>query len=144
MENYTGGCLCGAVKYIAACKPIVTRACWCNVCQTLAAGNATINLAFPKAKVTITGELSDFQGIADSGNKMHRKFCPECGTHLFSEAEERPTIIVVRAGTLVDSKDIKIEGLIWTSEAPSWAYLNPDIPHFPHQPPAPQISELSK
>jgi hypothetical protein len=71
---------------------------------------------------------------------MHRKFCSKCGTHLFSEAEERPTIIVVRAGTLNDSKVVKIEGLIWASEAPSWAYLDSDLLHFSHQPPAPHIS----
>ena len=74
MENLTGNCLCGAVKYVATSKPIATRACWCRLCQTLAAGNATINLVFPRAEVTITGELSDFQTGAESGNKMHRKF----------------------------------------------------------------------
>lgn len=144
MGNLNGSCLCGAVKYIATCKPIVIRACWCNLCQTLAAGNATLNLALPKAEVTITGKFSKFQSTVDRGNKIHGKFCSKCGTHLFSEAEERPTIIVVRAGTLNDSKIVKIEGLIWTSDAPSWAYLNPDISHFPHQLPAPKMSELSK
>ena len=133
MENLTGNCLCGAVKYVVTTKPIATRACWCRLCQTLAAGNATINLVFPRAEVTITGELSDFQTGAESGNKMHRKFCPKCGTHLFSEAEEKPTLIVVRAGTLTDSESIKVEGLIWTSEAPSWAQLDPEIPHLKFQ-----------
>lgn len=141
MENLTGGCLCGSVKYIASQKPIVIRACWCNLCQTLASGNATINLAFPKNSIDVTGELTDFQAIADDGNKMHRKFCPKCGVHMFSEAEQRPNIIVVRAGTLHESRSIKIDALIWTSEAPPWAYLDPDIPHFSHQPPAPVLPE---
>jgi len=58
---------------------------------------------------------------------------------LFSEAEERPAMIVVRAGTLDDADQVEVEGIIWTSEAPSWAYLNPDVPHFERQPPAPQV-----
>ena len=141
MDSISGGCLCGAVRYSATEKPIVTRACWCQLCQTLAAGNATINLAFPRNSVTITGALTDFTGTAESGNQMHRRFCPTCGVHLFSEAEERPAILVVRAGTLDDATQVKIDGIIWTSEAPDWAHLNPDLPHFEKQPPAPQVKD---
>ncbi len=139
MASISGGCLCGAVRYSADTSPIVTRACWCRLCQTLASGNATINLAFPSSALTVTGELRDYVSIADDGNKMHRKFCPNCGVHLFSEAEERPNLIVVRAGTLDDTEQVKIEGIIWTSEAPSWAWLDPDVPHFEFQPPAPSV-----
>ena len=81
------------------------------------------------------------ESIAESGNKMHRRFCPNCGVHMFSEAEERPSIIVIRAGTFDDTEQIKTEGIIWTSEAPSWAYLNPNVPHFENQPPAPQVND---
>ena len=137
MESISGGCLCGAVRYTANENPMVTRACWCKLCQTLASGNATINLAFPVGSVSITGKMHDYASVAESGNRMHRRFCPECGVHLFSEAEERPTIIVVRAGTLDNPELIEIGGLIWTSEAPSWAYLDPELPHFDGQPPAP-------
>ena len=140
MENITGGCLCGAVRYTITKPPIVTRACWCKICQTLAAGNATINLAVPENAIAVTGRLKDFPGTADDGNHMHRTFCPICGTHLFSEAEERPNIVVVRAGTLDDTEQVNIEGLIWTASAPSWACLDPDVPHFERQPPAPGSS----
>lgn len=138
--NITGGCLCGSIRYVATAKPIVTRACWCKLCQSLASGNATINLAFLKSSITIEGQLNDYQSVADDGNKMHRKFCPNCGTHVTSEAEERPNIIVIRAGTLDDTEQVKVEGIIWTSEAPSWATLDPDLPHFERQPPAPKQS----
>ena len=140
MKSINGGCLCGAVRYTLNAKPIVTRECWCKLCQSLASGNSTINLVFPVDAISISGELKDYSSIADDGNKMHRRFCSSCGVHLFSNAEERPNIIVVRAGTLDDAEQVKIEGIIWTSEAPSWAYLNPDIPHFENQPPAPLVN----
>lgn len=141
MKSFNGGCLCGAVRYTAEVEPIVTRACWCHLCQKLASGNATINLAFPKSSITITGKLKDYSGVAESGNKMHRKFCPDCGVHMFSEAEERPNIIVLRAGTLDESENVKVEALIWTSSAPSWANLDPNLVHFEAQPPAPKVNE---
>ncbi len=46
--------------------------------------------------------VRDFSLTADSGNLMHRRFCPECGTHPFSAAETRPQLVFVRAGTLDD------------------------------------------
>lgn len=138
MQKITGGCLCGAVRYEASAGPLMTRACWCRTCQHLAAGSASVNLVFSSDAVTISGELSDYESIADSGNKMHRKFCPKCGVHLFSQAEVRPHILIVRAGTLDNQKNIKLDALIWTSSAPNWAYLNPNIPHFEKQPPAPK------
>jgi hypothetical protein len=133
----TGGCLCGAVKYTVAAEPIITRVCWCRVCQYLAAGNATVNVCFPTNAITITGELRDYQRVADSGNIMHRRFCPTCGTQLFSAAEARPHLIFVRAGTLDDSSVAKPAATIWVSEAPEWACMNEGLPKFEKQPPPP-------
>lgn len=135
-----GGCLCKSVRYSITAEPLTTRACWCKLCQSLASGNATINLLFPKDAITVNGTLSDYQSTADDGNKMHRKFCPSCGVHLLSEAEERPNMIVVRAGTLDDAEQINIQGIIWTAMAPHWAKLDPELPHFEGQPPAPKQS----
>lgn len=135
--EYQGGCLCGAVRYIARAEPLVVRACWCRVCQYFASGNATVNLAFPAAAVTITGELHDYASAADSGNHMHRRFCPRCGVHVTSAADERPQLVVVRAGTLDEPHRIAPQMLIWTSSAPYWAKLDPALPHHPGQPPPP-------
>ena len=132
-----GGCLCGAVRYTIMQEPLVVRACWCRVCQFLAAGNATLNLAVSREAVRLTGELQDFRSTADSGNHMHRRFCPRCGVHVTSEAEERPHILVIRAGTLDDTERFAPQMLIWTSAAPGWVHLDPQLPQEPRQPPAP-------
>ena len=66
---------------------------------------------------------------------MHRRFCPSCGVHLFSEAEERPHLIVIRAGTLDDPSIAVPAGNIWTKQAPKWAYIDPHLALFEGQPP---------
>jgi hypothetical protein len=131
----TGGCLCGAVRYSSTAAPIVTRACWCRLCQFLGAGSATVNVCFPSASFTVTGKLSDYSCAADSGNVMHRRFCPVCGTPMFSEAEVRPHLIFVRAGTLDDPEIARPSATIWTSQAPSWACMDPALPKVERQPP---------
>ncbi len=130
-----GGCLCKAVRYRIDAEPMTMRLCWCRDCQYLAAGGAAANVVFPSAAVTVDGELRDYRSIADSGNVMHRKFCPTCGTPVFSQAEVRPQVIIVRAGTLDDPNLIKPSVNIWTDSAPTWACLNESLPKFPQQPP---------
>jgi hypothetical protein len=131
----TGGCLCRAVRFSITAQPIITRVCWCRVCQYLSAGNGTVNTCFAKDAVHIEGTLRDYRSIADSGNIMHRRFCPACGTQMFSESEARPTLIFVRAGTLDDSEVAQPSATIWTSQAPSWACINQDLPRVAAQPP---------
>jgi hypothetical protein len=133
----SGGCLCGAVRYVATAEPIVTRTCWCRLCQKIGGGSATVNAGFPRAAVTISGPLADHASVAESGSHMHRRFCPTCGIHLFSEAEERPQLIFVRVGTFDDPGIAPPAMTIWTSQAPGWACIDPDIPRFDAQPPPP-------
>ncbi len=131
----TGGCLCRAVRYSISGPPIVTRTCWCRLCQYIGAGGATVNTCFRSEALTVTGELRDYRSTADSGNVMHRRFCPSCGTHLFSAAEARPHLVFVRAGTLDDPELARPAMTIWTSSAPSWACFDERLPRVECQPP---------
>ena len=131
----TGGCLCQAVRYRISAAPITARVCWCRVCQYFAAGSGTVNVCFPTTAVAIEGPLADYRSVADSGNVMHRRFCPTCGTNMFSEAESRPHLIFVRGGTLDDAEFAKPIATIWTSKAPSWACVDPALKQFEGQPP---------
>lgn len=135
--EYQGGCLCGAVRYVARAEPLVVRACWCRVCQYFASGNATVNLAFPTEAITITGELRDYPSTADSGNHMHRGFCPRCGVHVTSAAAERPHLVIIRAGTLDEPQRVAPQMTIWTSAAPRWAVIDPALPQHSGQAPPP-------
>jgi hypothetical protein len=131
----TGGCFCKAVRYTITAAPIVTRQCWCRDCQYLAAGSATVNVCFPSDSVTVTGQTQDFVIVADSGNRMHRRFCPTCGTPMFSQGAIRSHLIFVRAGTLDDPEIAKPDMAIWVSQAPSWACISDALPRVDRQPP---------
>src|SRR5262245_15961358 len=130
-----GGCQCGAVRYETAAEPILTRLCWCRVCQYFATGNAAVSVCFPSKGLAVSGPMRDFVSIADSGNRMHRRFCPTCGTHLFSEAEARPHLVFIRAGTLDNTSIAHPSAVIWTDKAPSWAWWDTSLTTWPVQPP---------
>jgi hypothetical protein len=138
----SGGCLCGRVRYEIREPPITTRLCWCRVCQYIATGNAAVSVCFPIGGVSISGVTRDFISIADSGNTMHRRFCPTCGTHLFSEAEVRPHLIFVRAGTLDNTEFARPTVTIWVDQAPSWACIDETLPRWNGQPPPPPSGKV--
>lgn len=115
---------------------MITRTCWCRVCQYIGAGSATVNVCFPSSALSVSGELADYRMLADSGNASHRRFCPRCGTHLFSESEARPHLVFVRAGTLDDPELARPAMTIWTASAPSWACIDERLPQLERQPPA--------
>ena len=133
----TGGCLCGQVRYRIEAEPAAARLCWCRDCQYWAAGSATFNILFPREAMVLTGELGWYRSDADSGNPMKRGFCPTCGTPIISDAQDPPPggMIRVRGGTLDDLSLITPQAVIWTSSAPAWAHIDPNLPHFERQPP---------
>ena len=132
----TGGCLCKVVRYRISAAPIVTRKCAGAVCaNTSAPATMTVNTCFTSDALIVSGELRDFRSVADSGNVMHRRFCPTCGTHVFSAAEARPHLVFVRSGTLDDREIAKPATTIWASQAPSWACMDERIPRLEGQAP---------
>ena len=102
----------------------------------MSAGSAAVNVVFTSDRIRITGATNEYESIADSCMHMFRAFCPACGTPLFGRANTRPHLISVRAGTLDDPELGRPQVTIWTSRAPSWACINPDIPSEDTQPSA--------
>jgi len=132
---HTGGCFCGQVRYTINAEPLGSRTCWCRDCQYIASGSATNNVLFPEEAVTFTGEISRIEKIADSGNLVERGFCPKCGSQLFSRTiEPKGAPIRIRSGTLDDTELMAPQSVIWTASAPSWAVIDPKLPHFPKAP----------
>lgn len=133
--SHHAGCLCGAVRITIDAEPLAARNCWCRLCQYLGGGGGTVNVCFPSDSITTSGEVRWHASIADSGNAMRRGFCPSCGTPIFSLAESRPHLTFIRAGAL-DDPDLRApDAVIWTGAAPTWAHLDPDLPHYPAQMP---------
>jgi hypothetical protein len=133
--SVTGKCLCGSVRWISSEAPIVTRVCWCRECQYVGAGSGTVNACFRTATFRVKGATSDYVSMANSGNRMHRRFCATCGTPLFSEAEARPHLIFVRVGTFDDPNGVEPAVTIWTASAPQWACIDVSLPQVDGQPP---------
>ncbi len=136
MKTYAGGCLCGRVRFRIEAYPGPSRICWCRDCQRIAS-NGTANVIFPSAALQITGTTSRHEKVADSGNVVTRRFCPQCGTQLFSDSTGRQGLTVVRLGTLDDPSAIRPAANIWSASAPDWACMDESLQTFEGPPLAP-------
>lgn len=135
MQPLTGGCLCGAIRYAISAPVTELRACHCRSCQRASGAGGTVGAVVPREAFTITqGKPKRYSAVADSGRTLHRHFCPDCGSQLYSLREQSPQMIVVRAGTLDDSNGLKITANIWTKSARSWSHIDPATKQFPGQP----------
>ncbi|HET7763974.1 MAG TPA: GFA family protein [Burkholderiales bacterium] len=143
MSERTGGCLCGQVRYRLTAEPVTSRICWCRDCQRIA-GNGTVNALFPSQSIEITGSPSEYVREADSSHVVRRRFCPQCGCHLFAVSSGYPGVVVVRVGTLDDPSSIRPLANIWSSSAPGWACLDPSLKRVEKQPSPPREPAESK
>lgn len=131
--KFTGGCLCGSVRYECSAKPIATGNCHCRDCQRATGSAYASALLVPQSAVTITGEVKYYNVIGDSGGLVGRGFCPNCGSRLFSKPPI-PELMGILAGTLDDPSWFQPAMDLYTASAQPWDYMNPDLPKFAKMP----------
>lgn len=78
---FSGGCLCGHIRFEAGGKPTFPHLCSCRMCQLWSGAPTVAWVEFPLAGFAWTGpggEPSTFQ----SSENTRRGFCAKCGSSL--------------------------------------------------------------
>jgi hypothetical protein len=132
---FTGGCLCGAIRYECTGQPVLSTNCHCRDCQKASGGASTAALFVPKDTLKITGDVKYYDKTGDSGQTISRGFCPHCGSALFGKPAILPDLISIRPGTLDDPSTFQPAIDIYTASAQPWDYMNPGLPKYPKLPP---------
>jgi len=92
----TGGCQCGAIRYVLDQEPVDVHVCHCRMCQKASGGPFAVIVPVPKTAFRVTrGEFSYFR----SSDIARRGFCRDCGTPLSHDFPDGPNIGVL-VGTL--------------------------------------------
>lgn len=131
-----GGCLCNGVRYEIEGAPKFIGVCHCKHCQKQSGAAFSVNLGVSGSKLSITGEIKEYQDTANSGAVLTRRFCPNCGSALFSVSSAAPNLVYVKAGTLDDTSDVKPMLHVWTESAQSWVHIGDEVTQFRQQPAA--------
>jgi hypothetical protein len=125
---HSGSCLCGAVHYEfdGDVGPLVF--CHCSRCRKAQGGAlaAVVPVATSTFRITAGVEsLGDY--VAPSG--LHRRFCRNCGSPIFTSRENLPDVVRVRVGTL-DTPLAKggPDQHIFVGSKADWDHIHDDAP----------------
>ena len=114
MEQFTGGCVCGGVRFVALGAPYRVGICHCLDCRKHHGSLFYASAVFPQKSVTIKGETRDHAG---------RFFCPRCGSSVFAQSADE---IEIHLGSLDAPDRLKPTYESWTIRRESW------LPPFPN------------
>jgi hypothetical protein len=126
---FTGGCLCGNIRYECSAEPLYMGNCHCRDCQRATGSAFAAAMLVPRNAVTIVGEVKYHEVTGDSGSPVGRGFCPNCGSRLFSKPP-MPEFFGIMAGSLDDPSGFQPQVDCYTASAQPWDYMNPDLPKF--------------
>jgi hypothetical protein len=113
MERVTGGCLCGALRFVATGKPYRVGLCHCMDCRKNHGTLFHASAIFPQAAVTITGDARSFRD---------RSFCPTCGSPVYAHIGDE---IGINLGCLDTPSVFRPTYELWTTRREDW------LPEFP-------------
>ena len=133
-----GSCLCGSIRYAIDVPVTELRACHCVHCQKTSGAGGSVNAMIPSTAFRILqGTPRRYAVLADSGRTLHRHFCGDCGSPIYSQRASNTEFVTVRVGTLDGAPAMKITANIWTRSARPWAWIDPASKQFAGQPDAP-------
>lgn len=114
-EKYVGGCLCGALRFVAKGKPDRVGLCHCTMCRKHT-GAPFVQLAiFPSAVVSFEGETYGYRSSA----QVDRRGCAKCGAPVYI-VSERHSLIELYVGAMDDPKPFAPQYEIFTVHRPEW------------------------
>ncbi|MGD9979481.1 MAG: GFA family protein [Hyphomonadaceae bacterium] len=135
MSTFSGGCLCGAVRYTCSAEPMMSGHCHCDDCRRTSGTGHCSHMGIPDNGVTISGETKAYERASDSGAIVARHFCPTCGSALFSRNSGMPGLVFLRASSLDDLEVFKPQMHVYVARAASWDQPGADLPAFETMPP---------
>src|SRR6187551_1602444 len=93
---FTGGCVCGAVRYECSAEPIMMFKCHCRDCQRVTGGGFVPGLVVPSSAFRVTkGQLRYHFTPSTAGGKHKRGFCSKCGSCSPVESQMNETLALL-------------------------------------------------
>lgn len=115
---YSGGCLCGSIRFEAAKPALKPHTCSCKYCQRHTGSLTAAWVEFPADKVNWTGEGGK-PTLFRSSDYSSRAFCSHCGSSIGAIDDE--PVIALLLGCFDDNRRPEFE-----PEYHSYADMQPD------------------
>ncbi len=125
-QFYTGGCLCGAVRFEARGEAVSTSHCHCDMCRRASGAPVVTFIGF---KVDDTTQTKGAPKIYKSSAFAARGFCPDCGSQLTFQFDKHPERVSFNVGCLDNPELAQPTRHLFAQEAISWMKMDDGLPH---------------
>ena len=126
---FTGGCVCGEVRYECTSRPLIMLNCHCRDCQRISGGPYTPVVVVPFKAFKITkGELKHYATPSLAGGHNLRGFCANCGSRLTGAENAERGIIGITASSLDDPSGFRAKMDLFVGDAQAWDLLDQSLP----------------
>ena len=131
---YTGGCLCGAVRFEihGGIRHIVY--CHCSQCRKAQGSAFAANGIVDSAQfVLVRGEdkLTDYESTPG----QFKYFCQVCGSPILSKRPAVPEQVRVRLGTIESDIEERPQAHIFVTSKANWETICDELPQYPEYEP---------
>ncbi len=124
---YTGGCLCGAVRFEIRGPISDIVMCHCSQCRKVqGSAFATNGKVAADDFVLLRGE-DNLSAYAPSEDQQ-KYFCRTCGSPILSRRKSRPAEVRVRLGTIDSDIAERPEAHIFVGSKANWDRISDDLP----------------
>jgi hypothetical protein len=118
MDDFSGGCLCGALRFVATGQPYRVGICHCMDCRKNHGALFHASAIFPEDSVTIAGTSHSYH---------ERSFCPTCGSPVFAHIGDE---IGINIGAFDAPDQFHPTYELWTIRREGWLPEFPVMRHF--------------
>ena len=121
-KSYTGGCLCGAIRFEALGPAGNPHTCSCKMCQRHTGALTASWVEFPRENVAWTGPGGGPATFRSSQNSS-RAFCRTCGSAL-GAIDDNPVIaLLLGAFDKAGTRELMPVAHAWRSARPRWWHV---------------------
>ena len=133
--RFTGGCLCGALRYEAVGEPLNSGHCYCSDCRKASGSGFIPFMGFAAGQLRFHGQSRAFVSKAANGGDATRNFCPVCAGLVFGGVVGESESFTIYAGSLDDPTQFAPKIAIFAKGRPEWAMIPPGLTVFEAMPP---------
>jgi hypothetical protein len=121
-DQFEGGCLCGAIRFIATGQPKGVYWCHCQSCRRHSGAPVSVFVAFEHAAYTVTkGEITKFDS---SPGRTWRGFCAKCGSTLTCESARLSAEAHFHVGAFDDAARLQPTRHVFPEERLPWLHIS--------------------
>jgi len=125
--RFTGGCLCGALRWEADAEPTYMGHCYCADCRKASGSGFIPFMSFKAEALRFSGPTRQFGCPAASGREAVRNFCPVCGGLVFGGTVGKDKNFTIYSGSLDDPSLFRPRIAIFARGRPDWAVIPPGL-----------------